>query len=151
MNLDKAEKYFKLAKYQAQLFSKDPVCKVGAILLAPNSYQILSMGYNGLPRKIEETPERWERPLKYKYVEHAERNAIYNASRHGTPLEGAIAVITKFPCCDCARALIQSGITHIVTESPDFNHPRWGEDFKISQEMFKEVNIEIIKIDLNKQ
>jgi dCMP deaminase len=148
MNLEKAEKYFKLAKYQAELFSKDPVCKVGAILLAPNSYQILSMGYNGLPRKIEETAKRWERPLKYKYVEHAERNAIYNASRHGTPLEGAIAVITKFPCCDCARALIQSGISHIITETPDLNHPRWGEDFKISLELFNEVNIEIVKIDL---
>ena len=149
MNLEKAQKYFKLAKYQAELFSKDPVCKVGAILLAPDSYQILSMGYNGLPRKVKETPERWDRPLKYKYVEHAERNAIYNASRHGTPLEGSIAVITKFPCCDCARALIQSGISVIVTETPDFNHPRWGEDFKISQELFHEVNIEIIKIDLS--
>ena len=148
MNADKSDKYFQLAKYQAELFSKDPVCKVGAIFLAPNSLQILSMGYNGLPRKIKETAERWERPLKYKFVEHAERNAIYNACRHGTPLEGSIAIITKFPCCDCARALIQSGVSHIITEEPDFEHPRWGQDFKISWELFTEVNI---KIDLKPQ
>ena len=144
MNDDKAIKFMQLANYTANLFSKDSDKKVGAILLAPESLQVLSMGYNGMPRKIDESKSsRWERPLKYKYVEHAERNAIYNACRHGTPLKGSIAVVTMFPCCDCARALIQAGIRNLVTIKPDLNHPRWGEDFKISLEMFEEVGIDI--------
>ena len=148
MNDDKAIKFMQLANYTANLFSKDSDKKVGAILLAPESLQVLSMGYNGMPRKIDESKScRWERPLKYKYVEHAERNAIYNACRHGTPLKGSIAVVTMFPCCDCARALIQAGIRNLVTIKPDLNHPRWGEDFKISLEMFEEVGIDIRVVD----
>lgn len=148
MRRDKAIKYFKLAEYQANLFSKDDSKKVGAILVAPESLQILSMGYNGMPRNINENiSERWERPLKYKYVEHAERNAIYNAVRQGTGIEGSIAITTLYPCCDCARALIQSGIKTIVSKKPDFDHERWGHDFKISEEMFNEANIEIILLD----
>ena len=148
MRRDKAIKYFKLAKYQAEIFSKDPNQKVGAILLAPESLQILSLGYNGMPRNIDESKgERWARPIKYKYVEHAERNAVYNACRHGTPLEGSIAVVTLFPCCDCARALLQSGVTMVVSETPDFSHPRWGEDFKISMEMFQEAGIELVMLN----
>lgn len=149
---DKAVKYYKLAQHQASLFSKDPSSKVGAILLAPGSLQILSLGYNGMPRDINESVvKRWERPIKYKYVEHAERNAVYNACRHGTPLEGSIAVVTMYPCCDCARALIQSGCKMVVTTTPDWNHPRWGDDFNISHEMFEEAGVRVKlleKIDL---
>jgi dCMP deaminase len=149
---DKAIKYYKLAEHQAALFSKDPNRKVGAILLAPGSLQILSLGYNGMPRNVnEQNHQRWTRPIKYKYVEHAERNAVYNACRHGTPLEGCIAVVTMFPCCDCARALIQAGCKRIVTLTPDWTHPRWGDDFKISKIMFEEAGVDIQlleKIDL---
>ena len=145
MRRDKAIKYMKLAKYQADLLSKDPNCKVGCMILAPDSLQILSLGFNGMPRGIDETKlERWERPDKYFFVEHAERNAIYNATRRGTPLENSISIITLFPCVDCARGLIQSGIHTIVTMIPDFNHHRWGSSFQCSYNMFKEANLEII-------
>jgi dCMP deaminase len=145
---DKAKQYFKLAQVQADIFSKDPSTKVGAILLAPDSLQVLSLGYNGMPRGILETVEqRWERPIKYRYVEHAERNALYNACRHGTPIEGAIAVVTLFPCTDCTRALIQSGVKCIVTQKPDLTCQRWGEDFTISMEMIQETNMECIYVD----
>jgi dCMP deaminase len=144
MNNEKCIKFYKLAQYNANLFSKDPNKKVGAILLAPNSFQILSIGYNGMPRNINENVStRWERPVKYKYIEHAERNAVYNACRHGTALEGSIAVVTMFPCCDCARALIQVGISTLITEAPNFEHPRWGEDFHISREMFDEAGVKV--------
>lgn len=145
MRRDKALKYFQLAKYQAELFSKDPSTKVGCIILAPDSLQVLSCGYNGFPRNINETDKsRWERPIKLKWCEHSERNALYNACRSGTKLEGSVAVITMYPCCDCARGLIQSGIKTIVTETPDFEHTRWGDDFKISKEMFEEAGIHMI-------
>jgi len=145
---DKAEKYYELAQHQANIFSKDPSTKVGAIILAKKSLQILSLGYNGMPRGIDETRAvRWERPQKYKYVEHAERNALYNACRHGTPLEGAIAVVTMFPCTDCARALIQSGIQCVVTSPPTLQCDRWGADFEVSKEMLEEARVELFYIE----
>lgn len=148
MDRQKAIKFFKMAKYQASLFSKDPDKKVGAILLAPGSYQILSLGYNGFSRKVDDAvPHRWDRPTKYMYVEHAERNCVYNAARSGTAIENSIAVITMFPCCDCARALIQSGITTVITVKPDMKHPRWGQSFKVSMEMFSEVGMTVILLD----
>lgn len=148
MRRDKAIKYFKLAKFQANLFSKDQSKKVGALFLAPGSLQILSQGYNGMSRGINETLiERWERPVKYKFVEHAERNAIYNACRHGTPLKDSICIVTMFCCSDCARALIQVGIKTLITVPPDYNNERWGEDFEYSMIMFNEVNIDIIFLE----
>lgn len=150
MKREKAVKYFELAKHLADSFSKDASTKVGAIFLAPESLQILSMGYNGMPRGFDETkPERWERPQKYLYVEHAERNAIYNACRHGTPLENSIAVVTMFPCSDCMRALIQSGVKQIITLRPDLTCLRWGTHFKASMEMCTECGVELIFVDPN--
>lgn len=147
MRQDKAVKYLQLARHFAELFSKDPSTKVGAIFLAPESLQVLTMGYNGMPRGIDEKKmHRWERPQKYKYVTHAEQNCIANACRHGTPLEGCIAVVTMFPCCDCARSLIQAGVKTLVTETPNWSCERWGSDFKTSLEMFQEVGTKLMLI-----
>lgn len=144
---DKAEKYFQLAEFQANLFSKDPSTKVGALFLAPESLQLLCQGYNGFPRNIDETnPKRWERPQKYMYVSHAEANCIANACRHGTPLENSIAVVTMFPCTTCAKLMIQSGIRGLVTKDPNLSCPRWGEEFKYSLEMLTEANVEILYV-----
>lgn len=154
MNPDKALKFLKLAKIQADLFSKDPSTKVGCIIIAPDSLQILSCGYNGLPRYIDEKiNERWEYPLKGYYCEHAERNCLYNACRSGVKLENSIAIVSLYPCHDCARGLIQSGITTIITFEPNFDHERWGQSFKISSQLFEESGIKVItfsKDDINK-
>lgn len=145
MRRDKAVKYFKLAKYQAELFSKDPRKKVGCIFLAPESYQILSMGYNGFPRNIDEGQEqRWEKPEKYFWVEHSERNAIYNASRHGTPLNNSICVSTYYPCSDCTRALIQVGVKTLVTKEPDSLSEKWYKEHQRSMIMLGEARVSVI-------
>ena len=142
----KAHKYFKLAKYQAELFSKDPNTKVAAIVIAPDSFQILSTGFNGICRKLQETPQRWARPAKYKWVAHAELNAIANAARSGVKLENGICVVTLYPCVDCCKALIQSGIKTIITREPNMADPKWGEDFAISKEMFEESGINVVTL-----
>lgn len=148
MRKDKAIQYHKLACCLAQEFSKDPSTQVASILLAPDSLQVLSLGYNGMPRGINETvAERWERPRKYQFVEHAERNALYNACRRGTPLEGCICVVTMFPCTDCARALIQSGVKTLVAPRPDIQDPRWGGQFETSMEMFQEVGMDLMLLE----
>lgn len=145
MKREKALQFLKLAIYQAELFSKDPSTKVGCIMIAPDSLQILSCGYNGLPRNInEKQKERWQYPLKSYYCEHSERNCLYNACRSGVKLEGCIAIVSLFPCAECARGLIQSGVSTIVTFEPDYTHHRWGQSFKISSDMLKEANVELI-------
>lgn len=99
--------------------SKDPSTKVGCVLVGEDQ-QVLSIGYNGFPRCVlgddSPTSDRWERPIKYQYVEHAERNAVYNAARTGISLLGATAYMNwdPTPCADCTRALLQSGIVEIV-------------------------------------
>lgn len=148
MRADKAAKYLQLARMQADLFSKDPSTKVGALFLDPESLAIRSLGYNGFPRGVDEkNPARWERPAKYLYVEHAERNGIYNAVRSGTSLDGTVCIVTLFPCAGCARGLIQSGVHTLVAPKPDFTRATYGEEFRVSLEMLTEAGIEIIYED----
>ncbi len=122
-------------------WSKDKSTKVGAIIV-DDDRNPLSIGYNGFPRKCrDDIPERYERPLKYKWTEHAERNAIYTAARNGVRTEGSTLYMFWFPCVDCARAIIQCGIATVYCDRPNFEDERWGEDFKISDQMFKEAGI----------
>jgi dCMP deaminase len=150
---DKAIKYYKLVCSMAEIFSKDPSTKVAALFLYPDSLQIISMGYNGFPRGINESgSERWERPIKYKYVEHAERNAIYNACFNGVTLKNSICIVTLFPCADCARGIIQSGAKMVVSKKLDMNDEkssRWKDDWEISMNMFNEAGVGMLFLDNN--
>ena len=145
----KAIQYFRLVRVMANLFSKDESTKVGALFIMPQTYEIVTLGYNGMPRGIDEkNEERWKRPIKYEYTEHAERNAIFNAARTGTSLLNSICIVTLFPCCDCARGIIQSGAKMIVSLDPFVNVDddalnRWGPKWKTSIEMFQEAGVEI--------
>lgn len=122
--------------------SKDTSTKVGAVITDFEHTQ-LSSGYNGLPRGVQYIPERLERPLKYKYFEHAERNAIYNAVRNGVPLRDSKLYVTSFPCTDCARAIIQSGINHVYyLENPELES-RWGDDMSIAAQMLGEAGVHL--------
>src|SRR5579859_7713931 len=98
--------------------SKDPSSKIGAVLTIENS--IFSTGFNGFPMGVDETdPARWERPIKYEYVCHAERNAIALAARKGSATKGATLYLVGFgpptaPCTECTKMIIQSGIVRVV-------------------------------------
>jgi dCMP deaminase len=122
--------------------SKDENTKIGAVIVGP-SHEIRGMGYNCFPRGInDDDPERQKRPHKYKFFEHAERNALYNAARIGTPLEGCTVYIPGYPCADCARGMIQSGIKEIVCESVVIPE-RWMENCAAADEMVREAGISI--------
>ncbi|AGE59856.1 dCMP deaminase [Acanthocystis turfacea Chlorella virus TN603.4.2] len=139
--MSKLEKFYSLSCYHAELFSKDPNTKVAAMVIDKN-HNILSVGYNGLPRGFEETKERWSKPTKYQYVVHAEANAICTAARNGAKLEGGSIVSTLFPCDQCARLIIQAGIKKVVTARPEENSS-WLQSFWYSKEMFDECGVEI--------
>ena len=94
-------------------WSKDDSTRVGAIIVTSDGDPI-SFGFNGFPRGVEELPERHERPDKYDFSEHAERNAIYLSRRD---LRDTVMFVTHFPCPDCTRAIIQSGIKTLVVDA----------------------------------
>lgn len=97
--------------------SKDPSTQVGACIVDSNNNRILSVGYNGFPIGCSDDDFPWERegePLctKYPYVVHAELNAILN--NKGVTLEGSKIYTALFPCNECAKAIIQSGIKEVI-------------------------------------
>ena len=115
-------------------------------------WQIKSAGSNTLTRGTEATEENTTRPNKVGWIEHAERNAIFKAVSKGIKLRGAVMYLRWFPCVDCMRAIIQSGISAIcVDEIPgeeDFKHPRYGEGWKIAIEIAKNAKLEILKMNI---
>lgn len=130
--------------------SKDPSSKIGAVIVGADR-QVLSTGYNGFPRGISELDDkRWERPIKYQYVEHAERNAIYNAARSGVCLKGATLYLSGFgppsvPCTECAKAVIQSGIVRVVGYAHKPIADGWEDSLNFSMRLLKEAGIEFLE------
>ena len=129
-------------------WSKDPSTKVGAVVVGPDR-EIRSTGYNGLVSGVDDNKsERMERPTKYDFFEHAERNAVYNACLIGATLKGCVIYVTSMPCPDCARAIIQSGIKMVVTRrlEPDPAAPTgtWRDKLVYSEEMFREAGVKCL-------
>jgi len=111
-----------------------------AAFLVDEDGKIYVKEMNRFPDGVKETAERWERPLKYKFVEHAERNAIYTAAREGIATNGLTMVCPWAPCSDCARAIIQSGLKKLIThfEAYDRSPDRWKPDIDIAIGKLKE-------------
>lgn len=127
------DKYFMTLCYLVALKSKDQRTKYGAIIVGPD-HEIRSTGYNSFPRGVNDLMnERQERPEKYFWFEHAERNAIYNAARVGVPLKECRIYIQGIPCMDCARAIVQSGINEVIV------HKQW-QDLPLSQKWVEHNN-----------
>ena len=129
--------------------SKDPNTQVGCIIAGP-AHEIRSTGYNSLPRGIrDDLAERLERPTKYLWMEHAERNAIYNAARCGTPLEGCTIYIELMPCMDCARAIVQSGIREVVVSRQrmsQYSSEYYDEHFSMVEVLFQEAGVKVRQV-----
>lgn len=122
--------------------SKDENTKIGCVIVGP-SHEVRSMGYNCFPRGINDSlPERQLRPSKYFWLEHAERNAVYNSARIGVSLVGCTCYIPGIPCYDCARGLIQAGITEVVCGS-NVIPERWRASCEPSLVMLEEAGVMI--------
>ena len=137
------EVYLKQAYVYASQ-SIDPSTQNGAILIHPSKGIILG-SCNGLPKGIEDTPERWERPDKYSYVEHAERNVIYKAAERGIPTQGLYMCCPWYSCCDCARAIIQAGIIKVIGHQDlvDKTPERWKKTTNTGLRMLKQAGIQV--------
>ena len=117
------DEYFMGVALLAAQRSKDPSTQVGACIV-DSSKRILSTGYNGFPKGCSDDDFPWNRDealgeTKYPFVVHAELNAILNAS--GKSLAGATLYVALFPCNECAKAIIQSGISEVIYLSDKYN------------------------------
>lgn len=108
------DEYFMGVSLLAAKRSKDPNTQVGACIVSRENV-ILSTGYNGFPIGCSDDEFPWDREgkdTKYPFVVHAELNAILNSN--GKSLKGARIYVDLFPCNECAKAIIQSGISEVV-------------------------------------
>ena len=127
--------------------SKDESSHLGAVIVGPDN-EVRSVGYNNFPRGVNDNvPGRQQRPEKYLWFEHAERNAIYNSSLMGVSLKECRLYTNGIPCADCARAIINSGIKEVIV---DFKwrwngkrHKKWEESVKRTLRMFEETGVSL--------
>jgi dCMP deaminase len=147
VNLKWITRYFRIAE-QVSMWSKDPSTKVGAIIVGDKG-QIISQGYNGFPRGVNDSEERYHnRELKYKLVVHAEMNAILNALYNGSSVVGATLYVHALPVCqECAKAIIQAGISTVYIDTNISE--RWKESWQITKTMFSESKVACYYFDMN--
>lgn len=131
--------------------TEDRDFKVGAVIVGPD-LEIRSTGYNGFPRGVcNDVEERYDRSSgeKFFWIEHGERNAIYNAARIGVSINGGTLYVNRFPCSDCARAIVQAGIVRIVCPAKPLNDGALDHSFDVSEAMLAEAGMEISQFAVN--
>jgi dCMP deaminase len=126
-------------------WSKDPSSQVGAVITEGN--RIVSLGYNGFATGVADVPERLEdRIVKLNLTIHAEENAMIFAKRG---INGCTVYVTHPPCPRCASKLIQEEVARVVYISPSEDFlSRWGDDLKLSHEMYQEAGVEVTAYEL---
>ncbi len=146
------DEYFMAIAKLSAMRSKDPSTQVGACIVS-NDNRILSIGYNGAPNGFDDEKFPWGREgdnlnTKYPYVCHAELNAILNYRGSKIDLENAKIYVDLFPCNECAKAIIQSGIKEIIYLSDKYANT---ENNIASRRLFDECNIKYNKIELKEK
>jgi len=137
------ERFLALAAHVAT-WSKDPSTQVGCVIIGSYRREVRSLGFNGFPRGMADSPERLaDRELKYKLMVHAEENAILNASLCGTALDSCTVYTTLPPCTRCAASIIQAGICRVCWPSDVEVPERWRAELELAQQMMIEVGIAI--------
>lgn len=139
------DEYFMSLAHLSGMRSKDPNTQVGACIVNERN-RIVGIGYNGLPYGCNDDEYPWERDgefldTKYAYVVHAELNAILNATE---PLQNCTIYVSLFPCNECAKAIIQSGIKEVVYESDKY---RDTDSAKASRKMLNSAGVKLRQVD----
>ena len=136
MSVEKWDKRFMDMAKLVSTWSKDPSTKVGAVI-ADSDKRVVSVGYNGFPKKISDNCRLNSRETKYNIVIHAEMNALAFANK---TVDSCTLYTYPFePCPRCAGMIIQCGITRIVSLANQ--NERWEKDFELSRKLFRESNV----------
>jgi len=140
--------YFMRLSYEVATKSKDPSTKFGAVIVKEK--RPILFGYNGLPPKVKDYPERLNTSAKYPWTVHAETNAIACAAKYGIPTDQTTLFVGAWPCPTCAGIIVAAGITKIVLHRPAVEifakDPKWNN--VIPKEMFEEAGIEVRFLDM---
>jgi dCMP deaminase len=120
--------------------------KVGAVLVPADGAAPL-VACNDFPAGVRDLEARHAHPERLLWIEHAERNVIFAAARSGRATAGATLVATFHPCADCARAIVQAGITTLHTLAPDFADPLWGAAFVCSRAILEEGGVRVVHLE----
>lgn len=133
------KRFLEMAKLVAS-WSKDPSTQVGSV--AVRNRTVIAQGYNGFPRGVDDHELYYlNKAIKYKRIVHAEMNAIYNAAENGVSLKDSTIYVIGLPIChDCAKGLIQAGISRVVTPEQEIPE-NWQESISSSISMFKEAGV----------
>lgn len=144
------DEYFMGIAMLSSMRSKDPSTQVGACIVNENK-KIMSVGYNGFPHGCSDDDFPWERAgdseidTKYPFVCHAELNAILNNA--GAPLQGCSIYVALFPCNECAKAIIQSGIKKVLYISDKYKNT---DGVKASKKMFDAAGVEYKQLTMSR-
>lgn len=138
------DEYFMGLAHLSAKRSKDPNTQVGAVIVS-KEHRVVGIGYNGFPNGCDDDEFPWERDgafadTKYPYVVHAELNAILNSIQN---LNGCSIYVSLFPCNECAKAIIQSGISRIVYESDKYAQT---DGTIASKRMLRAAGVELVQI-----
>lgn len=144
--------YFMAIAKLSAMRSKDSSTQVGACIVGSDN-RILSIGYNGAPNGWEDDNFPWAREgepleIKYPYVVHAERNAILNYRGSRKDMEGAKIYVDLFPCNECAKEIIQSGIKEVIYLSDKYAET---EAIIASKRLFNECGVKYRQLDKKSQ
>lgn len=130
-------RYMRVATNEVATWSKDPDKKVGCVIVSPDTRSV-TMGFNGLPVGVADTPERLgDKETKNRLVAHAELNAILNARRD---LSGWTLYVTSPPCTGCAIAIIQAGIARVVCPLIDIDS-HWAVNQQMAKMILEEAGV----------
>lgn len=139
--------------YTYAQFSQDRSTQNGGFLLGDND-QVIGVGWNSFPEGVQDLEERHERPAKYEFTEHAERNCIYDAASQGFRTSGSTLVVAWAACADCARAIIQAGVIRVVTHLqaqeqcvPTDGTVDWQASIANALTMMEEAGVEVLFYD----
>lgn len=125
-------------------WSKDPSTRVGSVIVAPDR-RIVSVGYNGFPRGVDDLDDRLnDRPTKYAFVAHAERNALDNADVN---MRGCTLYVTLQPCAECTKSIIQRGIKKVVCAVDKRKAEHYNNFINYSLVMMTESGVEVVQIE----
>ena len=145
------EYFMAIAKLSA-MRSKDPSTQVGACIVSRDN-RILSIGYNGAPNGFDDDKFPWGRDgenldTKYPYVCHAEMNAILNYRGSTKDLENAKIYVDLFPCNECAKIIIQSGIKEVIYLSDKYAE---SDNNIASRKLFDECGVKYVKLQIKEE
>jgi len=136
-------RFIELAKHVSS-WAKDPSTQVGAVIVDKKN-RVLSLGYNGFPRGVQDSPERLNnREVKYSMVVHAEINALIFATQ---PLDDTTLYLWPFlSCSSCTSIIINAGVKRVV--APVSHNPRWVDSIKLSQTLYHEAGVQVVLIPM---